>query len=192
MRVPDTEFTDRPWRIHDIANDFEVEDVWSLPTPGGPDDLSRFARGFTAPSNNELTDKTTAVLFAVRWRIGKLLGWDKPTEGVSKRVVSLRDRLPQDLLDGDRGPDFSDVPFRSVYLTHDEWVSELANKTVHALMHVGWVSDGAGGFHAQMTALVKPNSRFGSAYMTAIKPIRHAIVYPQLIRSIGKNWPQYA
>nr|ASV47006.1 hypothetical protein [uncultured bacterium] len=192
MKIPNTEFTERPWRIHEFAGDFEVEDVWELPTPGGPDDLSRFARGFTAPSTNEISDKATSALFAIRWRLGKVLGWDKEDEGVTNRVVSLRERLPEDLRSGDRGPDFSDVPFRSVYLTDTEWVSELANRTVHALMHVGWVEDGKGGYHGQMTALVKPNGPFGKLYMAGIKPIRHTIVYPQLIRSIGKNWPQYA
>ena len=39
MRVPNTAHTSRPWRIHDIAPDFELEDVWALPTPGGPDDF---------------------------------------------------------------------------------------------------------------------------------------------------------
>lgn len=191
MRVANSEFTKRPWRIHDIASDFEVEDVWPLPTPGGPNDLGRFARGFTAPNANEISDKATDVLFAIRWRLGKLFGWDSEKEGVNKRVVSLRDRLPDDLAHGDRGPDFSGVPFRSVYMTDNEWVSELANRTVHALMHVGWVPDGEGGYHGQMTALVKPNSVFGKWYMVAIKPIRYTIVYPQLIRSIGRNWPTY-
>ena len=32
---------EQPWRIHDIASDFIVEDVWALPTPGGPDDFPR-------------------------------------------------------------------------------------------------------------------------------------------------------
>lgn len=39
MRLPSTAHTSRPWRIHGIAPDFRVEDVWALPTPGGPDDL---------------------------------------------------------------------------------------------------------------------------------------------------------
>ena len=39
MRLPNTAHTSRPWRIHDIAPDFELEDVWALPTPGGPDDF---------------------------------------------------------------------------------------------------------------------------------------------------------
>jgi hypothetical protein len=191
MRIPNSEFTERPWRIHELADDFQVEDVWSLPTPGGPDELSRFARGFTAPSTNEIADKATSALFAIRWRLGKIFGWDKADEGVKNRVASLRERLPDDLATGDRGPDFSDVPFRSVYMTDTEWVSELANRTVHALMHVGWVADGEGVYHAQMTALAKPNGAFGRLYMASIKPIRYTIVYPQLVRSIGKNWPQY-
>jgi hypothetical protein len=62
MRLPRSAHTSRPWRIHEFTGDFELEDVWELPTPGGPDDL-------------------------------------------------------------------------------DEWVSEIANKTVHSLMHIGWVPD---------------------------------------------------
>jgi len=38
---------------------------------------------------------------------------------------------------------------------------------------------------------VKPNGLLGKAYMTGIKPIRRTLVYPELIRSIGKEWPQY-
>jgi len=37
MMLPDTAHTSRPWRIHEIAADFRLEDVWALPTPGGPD-----------------------------------------------------------------------------------------------------------------------------------------------------------
>ena len=41
MRLPTTAHTSRPWRIHELAPDFAVEDVWALPTPGGPDDFLR-------------------------------------------------------------------------------------------------------------------------------------------------------
>jgi hypothetical protein len=192
MRIPNSEFTERPWRIHEFVGDFEVEDVWSLPTPGGPGDLGRFARGFSSPSPSGTSYQATNLLFAIRRRLGTIFDWDNEETGVMNRVASLRERLPKDLQNGDRGPDFTDVPFRSVYLTDTEWVSEIANRTVHALMHVGWAEDGkGGGYHGQMTVLVKPNGAFGTLYMAGIKPIRHTIVYPQLIRSIGKNWPQY-
>ena len=39
MRLPTTAHTSQPWRIHEIAPDFRVEDVWALPTPGGPGDF---------------------------------------------------------------------------------------------------------------------------------------------------------
>jgi hypothetical protein len=83
--------------------------------------------------------------------------------------------------------------FSSVYQTHDEWLAELSNKTAHALLHIGWVPDDSGsGYHGQMAVLVKPNGRFGKAYMAAIKPFRYAIVYPLLLRSIGRQWQMQA
>jgi hypothetical protein len=35
---------------------------------------------------------------------------------------------------------------------------------------------------------VKPNGVFGKAYMAAIKPFRHRIVYPHLLRQIEREW----
>jgi hypothetical protein len=47
MRLPKTEHTSRPWRIHEIAPGFRVEDIRALPTPGGPDDFPRLVRQAT-------------------------------------------------------------------------------------------------------------------------------------------------
>ncbi|WP_378732094.1 DUF2867 domain-containing protein [Nocardia brasiliensis] len=185
MKLPSTSFTRRPWRIHDLASDFRIEDVWALPTPGGPDDLAVFVRQFTS---TDVSDPVVRRLLDLRWKLGAMLGLDKPDAGVGVRVATLRDRLPADLRDGPRGPDFEVVPFESVYQTDTEWVAEVANRTVHALMHVGWVPDGAGGYHGEMTALVKPNGLFGRLYMAAIKPIRVFLVNPLLMRSIGRDW----
>lgn len=190
-RLPDSDYTDRPWRLHGIAPDFEVEDVWALPTPGGRGDLDRLVRGFTAGEQDE-SGLVFRTLFAVRWWIGRRLGWDREDAGLGRRVPTLRDRLPQDLRAGSTAPDFATVPFVGVYQTETEYVAELANQTVHALMHIGWVADADGeGHHAVMTALVRPNGLLGKAYMAAIKPLRRALVYPDLIRTIGREWPGY-
>ena len=45
MRLPNTAHTSRPWRIHELTRDFRLEDVWALPTPGGPDDFPRLVEG---------------------------------------------------------------------------------------------------------------------------------------------------
>jgi hypothetical protein len=195
MRLPNTAHTSRPWRIHELTRDFRLEDVWALPTPGGPDDLARLVEWFTTPREDSFLVRA---LFALRWKLGALFGWDEPASGVGERVPSLRERLPPDLLAAPRGPDIRAVPardaadgppiFSSVYQTHDEWVAEIANRTVHSVMHIGWVPDGTGGYRGQMAVLVKPNGLLGTAYMAAIRPFRHLIVYPALMREIGREW----
>ncbi|MQS11348.1 DUF2867 domain-containing protein [Streptomyces kaniharaensis] len=190
MRLPSTAHTSRPWRIHEITRDFHVEDVWALPTPGGPDDLQYLVRQFAEAPSDEATISAPMyrVLFVIRWKLGALLGWDKPDTGLNARVRTLRDRLPADLREAPRGPDTRSKPFRSVYLLHDEWAAEMANRTVHGVMHIGWVPDGSGGYRGQMAVLVKPNGLFGAAYMLAIKPFRYVGVYPALLRAIGRRW----
>lgn len=128
------------------------------------------------------------LLFAVRWKLGELLGWDRPDDGIGTRVPTLRDRLPADLREGPRGPDLRAVPFTSVYQTHDEWAAEMANRTVHGVMHISWVPDEAGGYRGQMAVLVKPNGLLGALYMAGIKPFRYVGVYPALLRAIGREW----
>ena len=39
-----------------------------------------------------------------------------------------------------------------------------------------------------MAVLVKPNGLLGSAYMAAITPFRHLIVYPRMMEQIGRVW----
>jgi hypothetical protein len=203
MRLPKTEHTSRPWRIHEIAPDFRVEDVWALPTPGGPDDFPRLVRQATTgdprtldgqgryvgDGSHGIASRVSRALFELRWTLGDLLGWDDSDSGVGRRVATLRDRLPADLRDATRGPDpGAGVPMTSLYLTEDEWASELANRTVHSVMHIGWVPDGTGGYRGQMAVLVKPNGWFGAAYMAAIKPFRYLVVYPALMRTVEREW----
>ena len=188
MRLPDTAHTSRPWRIHEIAADFRLEDVWALPTPGGPTDFPRLVEQFTATDPGRSLPRAARILWALRSKLGELFGWDDEDDGLDSRVATLRDRLPADLRDAPTGPDSDSLPFRSVYLLEDEWAAEIANRTMHGVMHVGWVPDGNGGYRGQMAVLVKPNGRFGAAYMAAIRPFRHVIVYPSLMRQIERKW----
>jgi len=188
MRLPVSEHTSRPWRIHDIAPDFDVEDVWALETPGGPDDLPRLVAHIAGGSFPDDAALPVRVVWQARSWLGALLHWDDQDEGLDTRVPSLRERLPRDLRDGPSGPDLGAVPFTPLYLAHDEWAAEVANRTVHAVMHIGWVPDGAGGHRGQMAVLVRPNGRLGRLYMAAIKPFRHLVVYPALMRSLQRGW----
>jgi len=59
---------------------------------------------------------------------------------------------------------------------------------VHGVMHIGWVQDQIGVHRGQMAVLVKPNGRLGASYMAAIRPFRHLIVYPAMMRRIERAW----
>jgi len=43
-----------------------------------------------------------------------------------------------------------------------------------------------------MAVLVKPNGRRGAIYMAAIKPFRHALVYPRMLRDFERRWREQA
>jgi hypothetical protein len=190
MRLPNTAHTTRPWRIHELTRGFRLEDVWALPTPGGPDDFPRLVDGFASGEPSDGSSRVGRVLWAIRWKVGELLGWDDPNATNSPERPTLRDRLPADLREAPSGPDFPH--FTSLYLLENEWAAEIVNRTVHGVMHIGWVPDGTGGYRGQMAVYVKPNGLLGTAYMVAIKPFRYLIIYPPLMREIGREWRERA
>jgi len=186
--LPSSAHTSQPWRIHEIAGDFELEDVWALPTSGGADDFHLLVEGFASADPSRSPSLPVRVLFAIRWKVGELLGWDDPETGVGARVPTLRDRLPADLREAGAGPQFEELPFTPLYLTHDEWAAEIANRTMHGVLHLGWVPDGNGRHRGQMAVLVKRNGLLGAAYMAAIRPFRHLLVYPRMLAEIERRW----
>src|SRR3954447_22097390 len=95
-RLPDSAHYSRPWRIHEIASDFRVEDVWALPTPGGPDDFPRLVETMARFDAERGSSPIVRALCAIRWKVGALMGWDKPDTGLGSRVPTLRERLPAD------------------------------------------------------------------------------------------------
>ncbi|HYI98480.1 MAG TPA: DUF2867 domain-containing protein [Thermoleophilaceae bacterium] len=187
MKLPDKAHNSRPWRIHELTRDFDLEDVWELPGTGRPDDFSRLVEGFASGDPVEGSSPVTRLLWAIRWKAGELLGWDDEDAGVGARVPTLRERLPADLRDAPSGPEFDALPFTSLYLLEDEWAAEVANRTVHGVLHLGRVALPTGGFRTQMAVLVKPNGLLGAAYMAAIRPFRRLIVYPGMMRRIERE-----
>jgi hypothetical protein len=185
-RLPNSAHTSCPWRIHEITTDFRLEDVWALPVSGEKRDFLALVQGFAAGDPSR-SSRLTRALWTIRWKLGELLGWDQAEAGLGERVPTLRKRLPGDLLDAP-GPDFETLPFTSLYLIEDEFAAEIANGTVHGVMHLSCVADGAGRYRCQMAVLVKPNGLVGTVYMAAIRPFRHLVVYPAMMRQIEREW----
>src|SRR3954454_15771093 len=137
-KLPNSEQTSRPWRIHELTQDFHLLDVWALPTPGGPDDFPRLVEIVAAGDSSDTPSSAARALWAIRWKLGELFGWDEVEAKDLPDWQMLRDRLPDDLRDGPTGPEFETLPFEPVYLLEDEWAAELANKTVHGVLHLSW------------------------------------------------------
>ena len=186
MKLPDSAHTSRPWRIHELTPDFRLEDVWGLPFRGDREVFPKAVELMTSFDPSLSSSRATRALFGLRWKLGELLGWDDSTTGVGSRVPSLRERLPADLRSAPT-PKFDALPFTSLYLLKDEWAAEIANQTMHGVMHIGVVPDETGGYRGQMAVLVKPNGLLGDMYMAAIRPFRHLIVYPRLTEEIDRR-----
>ena len=179
MRVPNDVHTSRSWRIDEIAGDFRLEDVWELPGDVGGDDFGRLVAHLARLDPSQSSSFASRTLFAIRWKLGELFGWDEAGDS----AATLRDRLPADLRDGPSGPPFASLPFTSLYLTADEWAAEAANRTMHGVLHLSRVGD-----RARLAVYVKPNGLLGHAYMAFIKPFRHLIVYPRMLSQLGRSW----
>jgi hypothetical protein len=161
MRLPNSAHTSRPWRIHELTRDFRLEDVWALPTPGGTDDFPRLVQLIASfdPSRSSSGYGAADAPRAVAG--GSARRPIRPAHAYGA-VDDLRRPLVLDEVQGREGE--------------------------HGVMHLGWVPGEAGGYRGQMAVLVKPNGRLGSGYMAAIKPFRHLVVYPPMMRELGRRW----
>ena len=188
-RIPADEHAAHPWRIREIAGDFRLEDAWVLPVRGTRGQFAELLALFDRVDPRAASGPSRW-LFALRDRLGRWLGWDDapsdpwPIPGC--RETTLRERLPADLPPAEVGD--GGRMFAPVFATPTEWVAELSNATVHAAVQLGWVPDADGTWRGRLGVYTKPRGWLGRLYMAAIAPFRHFIVYPALIRSLGRAW----
>ena len=191
MRLPAAEHEAHHWVIAQIAPDFELIDAWALPAEGGRDGFDALLKIMASLDGANAESGITRVLFRVRYQLGAWFGWDDaarrlPIPGCTETTLSQR--LPADLRGSAAGLDLSPASFTPLYRTGDEWAAEISNGTVHAVLHLAWVEQGEDQHRGQMGVYVKPRGRLGTTYMALIRPFRHLIVYPALMRQIGRAW----
>jgi hypothetical protein len=191
MRLSNSAHESHAWRIREIAPDFRLEDVWALPVQGGAEDFARLLEVMASLDPADSQSCATRTLFDIRYRLGGWFGWDEVPQPLSiphDTETTLSARLPEDLRNSAAGLDLRAKDFTPLYRTDVEWAAEISNRTVHAVMHMAWVERGDGIYRGQLGVYVKPRGTFGAAYMAAIAPFRHRIVYPALMREIERVW----
>ena len=146
-------------RIDEVARDFRLLDTWDVPAEGTRDDFPRLLDIVTALDPAKAESRATRTLFALRWRIGELLHWDDDSDG-----------------------------FVPLSRSDDEYAAEITNATVHGILHLAWVAQPDGRYRGRLSVYVKPRGALGTVYLALISPFRHVIVYPALMRQIGRAW----
>jgi Protein of unknown function (DUF2867) len=201
-RIADSEHFDRPWRIHEIVHDFTLEDVWALPVQGSREEFPRMLELLASIDPAHSDSAATRLLWRLRDRLGAWFDLGRISVPAGEQApgprlaipgtseTSLAARVPADLRGTGADQDFGSLPFRPLYRTDLEAAAEISNQTVHGVAHLAWVEREDGRYQGQMAVYVKPRGAFGRAYMAAIKPFRYLIVYPALMRQVGRRAAQ--
>ena len=201
MRRPNADHLSQPWRVHDLARDFDLLDVWRFPIRAPETVPFEVFLEFMARNQADLLSGRgpAALLFRLRGLLGRIFRWDETgdrtrapsPDGVRRRVAgNVPGGVGGEAPGADREAADDALPFETVYRTSDEQLAEIQNATVHALMHLGRVHDGEG-WSPQMAVYVKRKGLLGRVYMALIGPFRHAIVYPAMMRSAERGWPRF-
>lgn len=191
MRLPTGAYSAQRWRIQEITADFDVEDVWEVPARLTPETFPLAMQALVDSDISKSPSPLYRLLFAVRFWLGRVLKWDDKKLGTDGQVVSLAERLPDDLR-ACPGPNANpNSPFTPLYLTNHEHAAENSNVICHAVLHLGLVPNGDA-YRVHFNVLVRPNGVRGRAYMAFIKPFRYAIVYPALLKSLATTWSNLA
>jgi hypothetical protein len=195
----------QPWKVHKIAKDFKLLDVWEFPILADNSknqDLSLFLKVVQNRQKYDLKNGVSfrllmaGVLVVLRNFMSKIFSIDKdvntlPIPGCKE--TSLRERLSREdqkenLAEPEIKGDEKERGFRAVYLYENECLWELSNNTVHALMHFGWVHKYDDYFTAQLAVYAKTRGWLGRVYMKLIMPFRRHIIYPAMMDYVKAKW----
>src|SRR5262249_37964872 len=100
----------------------------------------RHARRVLGPAGDRRADRERRLAGAVRPRRVRAASRTRGGRGRAAATALRRRRRARA-----RGPPAEPEPssrsFHALYRTDDEWAAEIANRTVHGVMHVAWVRD---------------------------------------------------
>lgn len=194
MRINKAEHLEHPWRVHRLLPDFRIEDTWLLPIKlDESQNIGEVQAIFTQSLAETANTGVAGLLFKFRLFLGRVFGWEDGVKSISSLPAgSIRARYADQ--ESMESKDFLAKGFGDFMPVYDlglETLAEIENKTVHAACHLGKVMVGENTYAIHLTIYVKPKGLFGQIYMQIIKPFRHYIVYPVMLKIIGKQWDKY-
>ncbi len=198
----------QPWKVHEIAMDFELLDVWEFPIAADRSkgqDFLFFLMTMRQPPPEKIRRPSSLrflasqVLVYIRMQMGDVFGLDKnintlPIPGC--RETSVKDRLSKKdreqclSLSGLGISDYDNSTWQIVYFYKEELLMELSIDPAHALLHFGWVHKSDHIYTAQLAVYAKPRGDFGKFYLQLIMPFRRLIIYPTFMETVKIIWEE--
>ena len=187
MRVSPEEYERLDLRAHSLLADVALHDVWRVELAGGdPGRTIVDLLELLSPKSLAAANPAVRFLFGLRSWLGRVLGWDRepsqePRESFLERL-SAADRECSLV-----APGTADGPFRVLFVSAQEAISEIQNATVHAFSVFALV-ERPPGYFLYWAIYVRPLGRITSWYMRLIDPVRRVIIYPAVLRGIRAGW----
>ena len=186
MRVTPEEFQRVDLRAHALLADVPLHDVWAVDLEGGPGRSLVDLRARLSTQKLTAANRAVRFLFGLRTRLGRALGWDREPPRASEE--SFLHRLSAADREGSLvAPGTLEGPFRVLFVSPREAISEIQNSTVHAFS-VYALLERSPGYRLYWGIYVRPVGRITAWYMRLIDPFRRLIIYPALLRSIRAAW----
>ncbi|HVQ35740.1 MAG TPA: DUF2867 domain-containing protein [Candidatus Bathyarchaeia archaeon] len=186
MRVAPEELRRLDLRVHTLLADVPLHDVWAVDLGGPPGRTILDLKKALAGENLAAANPAVRLLFAFRWWLGRVLGWDRDRAGTAE--TSYLHRLTAEDRQGSLvAPGTKEGPFTVLLVSEREAISEIQNATVHGFS-VFALDERPPGYRLYWAIYVKPVGPLTRAYMLLIDPFRRFIVYPALLRRIAAAW----
>lgn len=189
MRLSPKVFRQKALYAHTFLADAPLHDVWAIHlNGGGPGRTLHSLQPLLRSQNIERVHPVVRGLFALRFALGKLFGWDDGAPDVAPPSASYLHRLSA----ADRArsltkPGTMSNGFRVIYEFENEALSEIINGTVQAFSLLA-MEPTPNGYHVYWAIYVKNISWLTSVYMALIDPFRRILVYPIIIRQLERAW----
>lgn len=187
VRCTPQEFERLPLRAHSLLSDVPLHDVWAIDLRGsGPGHTVVDVRALLSVENLRAASSAVNFLLAVRTWLGRVLGWDREPPRASEQ--SFLHRLsPADQASSLVPPGTREGPFRVLFVSQQEAISEIQNSTVHAFSVLALL-ERSFGYRLYWGIYVRPQGSVTSWYMRLIDPFRRVIIYPAVLRYIKAAW----
>ena len=177
-------------RAHGLLAGVPIHDVWAVDLPGRPGRTILDLKKLLAGERLTAVNPAVRALFALRMGLGRLFGWDREPPRAAEE--SFLNRLsPEDRASSLVPPGTREGPFRLLFVSPREAISEIQNATVHGFSVLALV-ERPSGYRLYWAIYVRPVGRITAAYMRLIDPFRRLVVYPAILRRIHKAWTRDA